>query len=100
MLSYGISPGLVSHKGDVVRTVFLLWKGIHKITSNEKRECIEKAHFVTYFICPHLIVCIENKFRGVPVVAQWVKKLTSIDEDAGLIPGLAHCRELWCRSKM
>ena len=27
--------------------------------------------------------------RGVPVVAQWVKNLTSIPEDAGLIPGLA-----------
>ena len=26
---------------------------------------------------------------GVPVVAQWVKNLTSIQEDAGLIPGLA-----------
>ena len=27
--------------------------------------------------------------RGVPVVAQWVKKSTSIHEEAGLIPGLA-----------
>ena len=27
--------------------------------------------------------------REVPVVAQWIKNLTSISEDAGLIPGLA-----------
>ena len=27
--------------------------------------------------------------QGVPVVAQWVKNLTSIHEDLSLIPGLA-----------
>ena len=28
--------------------------------------------------------------QGFPTVAQWVKNLTSIHEDVGLIPGLAH----------
>ena len=44
-------------------------------------------------------------YRGVPVVVQWLTNRTSIHEDAGLVPGLAHgfriwcCRELWCRSQ-
>ena len=39
--------------------------------------------------------------RGVPVVAQWVKNLTSIHGDVGLIPGLAQgCYKLWCSLQM
>ena len=34
------------------------------------------------------VTFIPNHTPGVPVVAQWVKNLTSIHEDA--IPGLAH----------
>ena len=33
---------------------------------------------------------VKNLTTGVPIVAQRVKNLTSIREDAGSIPGLAH----------
>ena len=39
------------------------------------------------------ILMYENISRGVPTVAQQVKNLSSIHEDAGLLPGLA----LWVK---
>ena len=41
------------------------------------------------------------KTEGVPVVAQWVKSLTSTSEDVGSIPGLTQlrCCKLWRRSQ-
>ena len=36
------------------------------------------------------VFCVsQNSQRGVPIVAQWVKDPTSIQEDVGLIPRLA-----------
>ena len=40
---------------------------------------------------PCFVIIIINNYVGVPVVAQGVKSLTSIHEDADLIPGLAQC---------
>ena len=33
--------------------------------------------------------CYKNIFVGVAIMAQWLTNLTSIHEDASLIPGLA-----------
>ena len=44
---------------------------------------------------PSIFIVAENgpeskgKSTGVPIVTQWVKHLTSLQEDAGSIPGLA-----------
>ena len=35
------------------------------------------------------ILMKQKQIRGVPIVAKWVKRLTSIHEDVGLITGLA-----------
>ena len=33
---------------------------------------------------------VKNIFMGVPIMAQWLTNPTSVHEDMGLIPGLAH----------
>ena len=35
----------------------------------------------------HAQSSFKKKCFGIPVVAQWIKNLTNIHEDAGLIPG-------------
>ena len=40
--------------------------------------------------CPrHKVVLLEKKKKRVPIMAQWLTNPTSIQKDAGLIPGLA-----------
>ena len=36
----------------------------------------------------HTNVICQNCFYGIPTVVQWIKNLTSIHDDAALIPGL------------
>ena len=68
-----------------------------------KRQTLAKA--ACFFrVCLQLLKALES--QGVPIMAQQLMNLTSIHEDVGLIPDLAHalrilrCRELWCRSQM
>ena len=41
-----------------------------------------------------------KRLRGVPAMAQWVKNLASIREDAGLIPGLTQWLRIPRRYKL
>ena len=41
------------------------------------------------WLCPLHEITFKTTWIGVPVVAQQVRNLTSIHENAGLIPGLA-----------
>ena len=62
----------------------------------------DHPHFLNWFVK----LVIKTHFPGVPVVAQRVKNLISIDEDGGLILALLsglsiwRCYKLWCRSRM
>ena len=42
-----------------------------------------------FSVCEETVYSIRNHNYGVPIAAHWVKNLTSIHEDSGLIPGLA-----------
>ena len=58
---------------------------------------VDGANFLNLSKWSHL----KCSYPGVPIVAQWVKNLTSICEDVGSIPGLPQCCcRLWYRSKM
>lgn len=53
------------------------------------------------------VVILKDPLRGVPLVALWVKNLTSTHEDAGLkslalLNGLRiqHCHKAWHRSQL
>ena len=53
------------------------------------------VHLTLFLLAPLLghTLCLLNAYHmilsGVPIVAPWVKNLTSVPEDSGLIPGLA-----------
>ena len=47
------------------------------------------CHFIHCETFCSLLLIFKTVILGVPVMAQWVKNLTSIHEGAGLIPSLA-----------
>ena len=56
------------------------------INHNGKEGLFVHNHFIQYIMSDFQLKIIRF---GVPLMAQWVKNLTSIHEDGGSIPGLA-----------
>ena len=72
-------------------------------TAFSKKCVLGKSHFlIKYEDHPFDTHKVRNKSDtwGIPTVAQWVKNPTSLCEDVGPIPGLAHGLRIQCRCKL
>ena len=95
-------PPTISFLGIQPKTETLIQKVVH-----QPRETTQGGHEIHSYARPFIVLIAvnhkcslgisfteiehQNSFLEVPVVVQWVKNLTSIHKDTGLIPGLAQC---------